>query len=256
MATKALEIRERIWDLDGEVLPYRLERRRGRRRVTLQFDPELGLCVQTPRRLPLREVDRVLREEAEWIRRQLAEHRRWREAHPPRRYVAGEALPLLGESWQLALHEIPGRRRVTVRRERRGDAPGRIHLFLPAGLGETERIDASRRSLERWYQRLARGLIEARLARWAPTVGVTVNRITLRDMKTRWGSSGSNGNLSFNWKIVMAPPAVVDYLVVHELCHLVHADHSPAFWRLVESHLPDSRWRRAWLKREGRNLYL
>lgn len=79
--------------------------------------------------------------------------------------------------------------------------------------------------------------------------------ITIRDQKTRWGSCSSRGTLSFNWRLMLAPPRVLDYVVVHELCHIKHMDHSKEFWEMVESVLPDYKERRQWLKEHGNELY-
>lgn len=252
----AVEVRERVFTLDGEALPYRLERRRGRRRVTLQLEPREGLRVLAPRRLALRQVESVLRQEAAWLRRRLAEVRRWEAAHPPRRYASGETLPLLGEAWPLEVSEDAGRRRASVTRTRRDGGPGVIRLRLPAGLPAGERRALARRTLEAWYRRLARRLLEKRAAHWSGRLGVAVAAISVRDPRTRWGSCSSTGRMSFSWRLAMAPPAVLDYLVVHELAHRVHADHSPAFWRLVETHAPRAKRLRAWLRERGPELYL
>ncbi len=250
------EIRERVLELDGRELPYRLVRRRGRRQVTLQLEPRVGLSVLAPRRLPLREVDAVLEREQDWLRRRLAALRDWEAAHPPRRFVDGETLSLLGERWRLCVREERGRRRPTLRHDSRPDGPGEIILHMPAGLCDEPRREAARRCLESWYRRLAKRLLAARIERWQRAVGKKPHSVSIRDNRSRWGSCSDAGRLSFNWQIVMAPPAVLDYLVVHELCHLVHGDHSPAFWRLVGGILPGYKVPRAWLRREGETLYL
>jgi hypothetical protein len=106
-------------------------------------------------------------------------------------------------------------------------------------------------ALTAWYRRRAAQVIARRVALYAPRIGVSPTRITIRDARTRWGSCSPTGALSFSWRLLMAPPAVLDYLVVHELCHLKRADHSPRFWALVEAHCPGFRARRAWLRDHG-----
>ncbi len=100
----------------------------------------------------------------------------------------------------------------------------------------------------------ARGRIEALVAREAAALGLSYGRVTIRDQRTRWGSCSSRGTLSFNWRLVLAPPAVLDYVIVHEVCHLRHPDHSARFWRLVAERRPDYRAQRAWLHRHGAEL--
>ena len=100
----------------------------------------------------------------------------------------------------------------------------------------------------------AKADLPARVARYAPVVGVTVGRITIRSQKTRWGSCSSRGNLNFNCLLMLAPPQVRDYVVVHELCHRKEMNHSPRFWAQVEQVMPDYRPRRQWLKDNGAAL--
>ena len=110
--------------------------------------------------------------------------------------------------------------------------------------------------LEKLYRRKAAEYIPQRCAYYAEILGVSYGRISIREQKTRWGSCSAKKNLNFNWKLMLAPPDVLDYVVVHELCHLVHMDHSQAFWALVGSVLPDYRVRRRWLKEHGDELML
>lgn len=113
-----------------------------------------------------------------------------------------------------------------------------------------------RTALEKRYKEAARSYIPKRVAYYHDMTGGTYQRIAIRDQKTRWGSCSSKGTLSFNWRLMLAPPAVLDYVVVHELCHLTHMNHSPAFWQSVEAVCPDYRDLRKWLKEHGSELVL
>ena len=250
------EIRKRILELDGRAIPYRLLRRPGRRSVAIELEPRLGLSVLAPARLPLREIDAILSREQAWLRRKLQDWAHWERSHPPRRFVDGESLLLLGESWLLTVREAGDGRRASVRREERRNGPGRIELRLPGPLPEAARRALAESALASWYRRLARRILAARVAYWSAILGLTAGPISIRDNRSRWGSCSASGRLSFNWKIVMAAPAVIDYLVVHEICHLAHPDHSPEFWGRVEGALPDYRPPRNWLRRHGESLYL
>lgn len=116
--------------------------------------------------------------------------------------------------------------------------------------------DAQRAALEKRYIAAAKDYFPKRVAFFASITGGTFTRITIRDQKTRWGSCSARGTLSFNWRLMLAPPAVLDYVVVHELSHLTHMNHSKAFWSLVESACPDYRTHRKWLKEHGQELIL
>ncbi|MDE7247138.1 MAG: M48 family metallopeptidase [Lachnospiraceae bacterium] len=113
-----------------------------------------------------------------------------------------------------------------------------------------------RAALEKRYIEAAREYFPKRVSYFQPLTGGSYDRITIRDQKTRWGSCSAKGTLSFNWRLMLAPPAVLDYVVVHELCHLTHMNHSAAFWALVESVCPDYRVHRKWLKEHGNELTL
>ncbi|MCM1189561.1 MAG: M48 family metallopeptidase [bacterium] len=117
---------------------------------------------------------------------------------------------------------------------------------------ETKRLKA----LEKRYRSAARNVFESRVAYYHAFTGGSYTSLSVRDQKTRWGSCSSRGTLSFNYRLIFAPREVLDYVVVHELCHLTHMNHSKDFWRMVESVLPDYRVRRKWLRDHGHELTL
>lgn len=113
-----------------------------------------------------------------------------------------------------------------------------------------------RSALEKRYREAAKEYVPKRAAYYAAFLGVSYDRIRIAGQKTRWGSCSSNKTLSFNWKLMLAPPKVLDYVVVHEVCHLGEMNHSPRFWALVESLMPDYKQQRKWLKDNGHTLEL
>ncbi len=117
---------------------------------------------------------------------------------------------------------------------------------------ETKRLE----TLEKRYRSAARTQFEQRCAYYRQFTGGSYTSITVRNQKTRWGSCSSSGTLSFNYRLIFAPPAVLDYVVVHELCHLTHMNHSRAFWDKVGAVMPDYKARRQWLKDHGPELTL
>ncbi|HEY3020263.1 MAG TPA: SprT family zinc-dependent metalloprotease [Solirubrobacteraceae bacterium] len=215
-------------------LPYTVRRSARARRVRVSVDPRAGVEVVLPARAPARAAAAAVAELRPWIERRL------READAVRAHLAarGDAVPYLGA--ELRLVAQPGRMRV----HRRGD-----ELLVPAG---AERAGA----LERWYRRAAREEIAPRADRAAAAIGRPYRSLTIRAQRTRWGSCSSTGALSFNWRLLLAPEDVLEYVVWHEACHLAVLDHSPRFWALVERHLPGYREPRAWLRRHGATLVL
>ena len=136
-----------------------------------------------------------------------------------------------------------------------------IKKYLEAQKRRAERpvsdlTDAQRAALTRRYIAAAKEYFPKRVEHYIQATGGSYERIVVRDQKTRWGSCSGRGTLSFNWRLMLAPPAILDYVVVHELCHLTYMDHSAAFWAKVESVYPDYRTARSWLKEHGHELVL
>ena len=115
---------------------------------------------------------------------------------------------------------------------------------------EARRLDA----IKRRYREQARRKFEERVVFYHPLTGGHYTSITIRDQKSRWGSCSSRGTLSFNYRLIFAPPEILDYVVVHELCHLTHMNHSKDFWNKVASVMPDYKIHRKWLKEHGNEL--
>jgi hypothetical protein len=153
----------------------------------------------------------------------------------------GVRLPHLGESLTLVVDHHPGTRTAC----RRDGAQLLVSVSTPAAL---------RPAVERWYRRAALAHAAARVAHFAPRVGRAPTKLAVRAQRTRWGSCTSRGAVNLNWRLLQAAPEVFDYVVVHELCHLLVPNHSPRFWREVARVLPDFAERRAALRRFGRQL--
>jgi predicted metal-dependent hydrolase len=202
-------------------------------RVRVAVDPHAGVQVTLPARARDREAALAVAELRPWIERRLAEVRAARE----RLAVPSGHLPYLGA--HLALAPEAGR----VRAHRRGDV-----LHVPA--------DEPRGAIERWYRRAARSEIGPRLDAAVATLGQVYTGLTIRGQRTRWGSCSTSGNMSFNWRLVLGPEDVLDYVIWHEACHLVVMDHSRRFWALLEGHRPGYRVPQRWLRANGTALVL
>jgi predicted metal-dependent hydrolase len=214
-------------------IPYTVRRSSRARRVRVNVHAHSGVEVVLPARAPERAAAAAIIELRPWIERRLAETRLMLERIAAR----GATVPYLDET--LALVPEPGRTRV----HRRG-----MELVIPAG--------DHRPALERFYRRAARAEIAARLDRATAASGLSYSGLDIRGQRARWASCSPSGRMSFNWRLLLAPSRVLEYVVWHEVCHLEVLDHSPRFWRLVESRWPGYREDRRWLSEYGGTLIL
>jgi len=219
-------------------IPYTIRRSARARRVRVNVAPladmrSVAVEVVLPARAPERAAAAAVSELRPWIERRLGE------AQDTLARIAARAgtVPYLGRP--LALVPQAGRTRVHRSGER---------LLVPAG-------DA-RPALERFYRRAARGEVAARLDRATALAGTSYSALDIRAQRTRWASCSTSGRMSFNWRLLLAPEPVLEYVIWHEVCHLEILDHSPRFWALLERRWPRYREDRDWLRRNGATLVL
>jgi len=216
-------------------LDYTVKRSDHARRVRVTVKPDGEVMVTLPQRASAKRAQEAVVELRPWIDRRLGEVAATQAALAAR----NGTVPYLGET--LTLRPEAGRQRV----RRAGDT-----LLVPRD--PQQRADA----LERWYRGQARAEIAPLLDEAAAKLGTSYTKLTIRAQRTRWGSCSATGALAFNWRLLLAPPDVLAYVVWHEACHLVHLDHSPRFWGLLEHHLPGYRAPKRWLRRHGATLVL
>src|SRR3954452_24717504 len=222
--------------------PIRRSDRARRARLNVSAD---GVEVVVPRRMALRHVTPFVEQKRPWIERTL---RRIREAEEAAavRLVDGGSVPYLGESLELSIRLDPGR--------------VRSHVSIKAGILHVAvgrpGVEAVREALESWFRRRAREEVAWRLDDACARAGTSYTRLSIRAQRTRWASCSSNGAMSFNWRLLLAPEEILDYVVEHEVAHLEVLDHSDRFWRLLGSRVPDYRAHERWLRRNGPALRL
>jgi predicted metal-dependent hydrolase len=221
--------------MNADDLSYRIRRSDRASRVRVSVDARGDVEVVLPRRSPASAAPAAVAELRPWIERRLREASAVRAALAAR----GATVPYLGTS--LALRPEPARTRV----HRSGDV-----LLVP---GDAEQAPAA---IERWYRRAAATEIAPRLDAAAQALGTTYTKLSIRGQRTRWGSCSARGAMSFNWRLLLAPEPVLDYVVWHEACHLRVMDHSQNFWELVRRHCPDYEEHRRWLRLQGSTLVL
>jgi len=226
-------------------VPYRIRRSDRARRARIQVSSD-GVEVVVPRRLPLREVEPFVEEKRKWIERTLRRMAEAEAERPPALLEDGGEVSYLGDRLSLDVRVEAGRMRPHVAR-----------------LGETLRVrvglpgrEAVEDALERWFRRQARDEVASRLDAAVTRAGTDYSRLQIRGQRTRWASCSSDGAMSFNWRLLLAPPEILDYVVEHEVAHLEVHDHSERFWSLLASRSPDVREHERWLRRHGQWLRL
>ncbi len=223
-------------ELANATYPFRIRASTRRRTLALELRPDGALTVATPAACPLAVIREFVASQRSWIDRQRARLASLPAVRPA--LAHGTPLPFLGAVLTLHLHTTAGRR-TECRRD--GDTLI-VQTGHPAGL---------QRAVEGWYRRAAETHFQERLAHFGERIGCAPKRLTVRAARTRWGSCSARGTISLNWRLMQAPPALVDYVVVHELCHLRVPNHSPRFWAEVARILPHWRELRAALHAPG-----
>ncbi len=208
--------------LAGTTVDYVLVRRRGRRGVGFKVDAN-GLTVNAPATMPLARIESLVRESERWVLRKIVE---WRSRRvPPVEWRDGTALPYLGHDLVLRVAEGP---RASIER-----CEGVLRATLRSVAAE-----AVLRAVVAWYKRAALSHFAARTFTLSRIAGVTPPRVMISPALSRWGSCNARREIRLAWRLVKARSALIDYVICHELAHLRHMNHSPAFWAEVERQCP------------------
>ena len=208
-----------------------------RRTIELTITEDARLVVRAPLRTPLHLIHGVIDKKQEWILRKIREAGS-RPALPPREFRDGERFLFLGKAYELKISR---------------------HMARPVELGDQLFISSlalpeAQRALEEWYRGNAAKHMRGRCAYYARLIGRSPKLVRISNAAKRWGSCSPKGNLNFSWRLMMAPPEVIDYLVVHEMAHLEVLNHSTSFWDRVALMMPDYRVHKKWLRENGHML--
>jgi len=217
--------------------PYKIIRS-NRKTIALIIESNGRLVVRAPKRVPDRDIDNLVKHKEKWIRKKLAEVQKNNQIIKPKLYVDGETFWYLGKTYPLKIVD---------------DLAKPLALGRKFYLASVTRAHA-REIFTEWYREQARAEVTRRVEYYTNRHGFQYRRIRITSARTRWGSCSSTGNLNFTWRLVMAPPKVIDYVVAHEVAHLKIKNHSKSFWKLVERIMPDHERYKAWLKDNGRRL--
>ena len=229
--------------INGQTITYTVRRSFKAKLVRLEVRPQTGLMVIVPRYYNIGQLYGLLESKSRWISRNLARFSNLKSSPAKKELRSGDTVPYLGRDLELV-------------QRKNHDGVGDITLegnILAVGpeLFDNGTLELA---LEQWYRAEAARLIDERTDKLSSNMGISYKRIVIRGQKTRWGSCSRKKNLSFNWKLMMAPEPVIDYVIIHELAHLKEMNHSKRFWELVAEYCPEWRERKKWLKQHEANL--
>ena len=224
-------------------------RRSDRRKKTVQVTVDGGgVQVAAPMETPDEDLQKLVRRRASWILNHASDGIL---TVAPKRFVSGETLPYLGRNVRMVL-EVADVRAPEVRFDH-----WRFSIKVPRDLPDATRYERTRKAIVAWYRRRASIRLQAGVKKWLPRFGGgEPPDVLIRDQRQRWGSCAPDGTMRFNWRVMMLEPALVDYVIVHELAHLIIRNHSDDYWKLVARVMPDVQERRRKLRQAGQMLTL
>lgn len=232
----------------GIQIQFRRSPRAKRLRLQVNHDGQFRLTV--PRFTSDAFVHQFIEENSHWIIKQQIRLKKVAVRRPAPTYLNGDTFYYFGEKVELVVRPCVQKRPTIKVRE------DKMMITLHSQVPKAKGVELVKKTIEKFYRQKAEEVIHDRLQHYNEIYGFKYNKVTLRNQQTRWGSCSSKGNLNFNWRLIMAPIEVIDYVVVHELCHLKEMNHSRRFWALVEKTFPDHKKWRKWLKEKAYLLNL
>ena len=220
-------------------LNYSIVRSPKRKTLTISVERDRSVVVRAPQEMPNDEVRRLVDAKRQWVLEKLRDPRKYKHHQPPgKEVVNGESAPYLGRDY-----------RIEVAQTESGDVEFSGMFLVPP-----DRQARRREVLRDWYIREAKDKILARVERFGRELGVQFGAARIVENRYRWGSCTATDNVSFNWRLIKAPTFVIDYVIVHELAHLIEPSHNAAFWSIVRAKTPTMEKAKTWLREHGQVL--
>lgn len=241
---------KRILKYKNRVIEYNLKWSSRRKSVALKINNQGELIITAPLGISEQEVNRIVLKKAKWIFNKLKQVQEMQQTIPRYLYVSGEYFYFLGQQYELKVIKADFLAPLVNIKD------NILLVKLPCNLEQDKIALVVKNEIEAFFCNKALKVIEDRVNYYKDIINVNPNKITLRNQKTRWGSCSSLGNISINWRITLAPLKIVDYIVVHELCHLKVLNHSKEFWLLVAKYIPNYKECEKWLKQHGHKLII
>lgn len=221
-------------------LEYSIRRSTRRKKISITVERDRSVVVHAPINTPQERIEELVEAKRQWIYEKVNHPQKYQDLpHPPgKELVDGESALYLGKQYRIQLVD---------------DTNGKVHLeqrFFVPRIKQEARLEA----LREWYVEQAREKIIPRVRHYAQQLGADVADIKILNIRYRWGSCTTKDNVTFNWRLIKAPMFVIDYVIVHELAHLLEGDHTPRFWNIVRSQLTTVEKAKVWLQENGQLL--
>lgn len=228
-----------------------VERKAFRRKLTISLKPGKPIMVKASLRTPMSMIEAFLLEKERWIEKHMSQFEKQLLEFPDKKLVQAETFPFLGEQLTLRFVLTPLKQVFFSKHEKF------LNMHLPESLWNEiteEEVQEYFPKLQKFYQQEAEKLVHERIQIWAEQMQLFPKSVKLRNQKSRWGSCSSRGSIQINWRLIGAPIHVIDYILIHELAHLQHMNHSERFWNLVRQHCPEFEEAEKWLKEKHQLL--
>jgi len=227
---------------------YQVTKSARRKTLAIVVHPDNRVVVSAPATYPRKNIVQFVEKKSDWIRKAIQANLQRAQQSQATRFETGEKLLYLGREYILRV-ERGDSSQVILRDED-------ICVRLRMSEGAAPEPSAVKEHLLKWYQKRALAKVYEKVPVSADQIGVNPGFVAVKSLKSRWGSCSMHGRISLAWNIIMAPEKILDYLIVHELCHMVHHNHSAQYWDLVATILPDHRQSRKWLRENGNRMKL
>jgi len=224
-------------------IPYTIKRSKRKKTLAISISPTAQVIVLSPEFLKNEEIEKLVKKKVRWIIEKQKYFKHLMAIYPEKEFISGEEILFLGRRYRLKIKKLSDVSEPILNIEGR-----RVVITINHRWDSDKRKEVIRNRLKNWYLSKVEEIIEKRINRYSKQLGLMPKEIKIKDQKKRWGSCSEKGIIRFNWKIIMAPVSIIDYIVVHELCHLKIKNHSNDFWKLVSLALSNYEKRRNWLK--------
>lgn len=228
----------------NELLEVQITRSR-RKTWEIRITPDGNLCVRGPLKMTDKKFLELIQTKSGWVMKKTEELRKRPNRTKARNFTDGEVYPYRGMEYPLIVNQDPGKSRVTVCL-----TDETFQITAP-----DQNTDTIRTALEKWCRQQAGRILPERVRALEIHMGLKCGQVTVKDQKKRWGSCSSRGNVNLNWRLVQMPQEVMDSVIIHELAHLVHQNHSADYYRYLGLHNPDYKDHDRWLKERGKELF-